>query len=71
MPFDLGVCRIGAVQLAAEILMACKGSGVRVPSAPLPFSQVKRVSWLFSMILQLTWAPYWAPSGANEPGRLK
>src|SRR4051812_10301284 len=46
--------------------MACKGSGVRVPSAPLLFPQVRPLSRYLSMILPLTWAPYWAPSGDTQ-----
>src|SRR6059058_4954141 len=42
--------------------MACKGSGVRVPSAPPRFSQLRPLSRLFSMIPPLYRAPSGAPS---------
>src|SRR3954468_960588 len=45
--------------------MACKGSGVRVPSAPPTFPQVRPLSRLFSLVLRLTCPANWAPAGGQ------
>src|SRR5579885_1211450 len=54
--------RSGAGHVGWKIGMACKGSGVRVPSAPLLYPQVKGLVPFLELISALTGAPYGAPS---------